>query len=101
MPTIESIQSTLRPIFEREPVYRVILFGSYAKGLATKDSDIDLVLDSRGKLIGLGFFRVLEQVTEVLGKDVDMIELSQLEPGSAILEAIQREGVVIYDREVA
>lgn len=101
MPTVEFIQRKLKPIFDKEPVYRVILFGSYAKGTAAKNSDVDLVLDSRGRLIGLGFFRVLEQVVDALDMDVDMLEISQLQPGSPILETLQKDGIVIYDREIA
>lgn len=101
MPTIDMIRKKLHPVFAQEPVYRVILFGSYAKGSATDHSDVDLIIDSQGKLIGLGFYRVLEEVVTALNMDVDMLEISQIRPGSPILEAIEKEGIIIYDREVA
>ena len=101
MPTIDAIREKLHPVFSQEPIYRVILFGSYAKGNATQSSDIDLIIDSQGKLIGLGFYRVLEEVVTALNMDVDMLEISQILPDSPIMEAIEKEGVVIYDREVA
>ena len=101
MPTIDMIREKLHPVFAQEPVYRAILFGSYARGNATAHSDVDLIIDSQGKLIGLGFYRVLEEVVTALNMDVDMLEISQLRPGSPILNAIEKEGVVIYDREIA
>ena len=101
MPSIDTIKQNLYPVFEQEPVYRAILFGSFAKGTATDGSDIDIVIDSRGKLIGLGFYRVLEKAVCAINMDIDMLEISQILPGSPILEAINREGIVIYDREIA
>lgn len=29
------------------PVYSVVLFGSYAKNLATENSDLDLIIDTK------------------------------------------------------
>ena len=39
--TIEEIKQILKKILKNMPVYRVILFGSYAKNYATKNSDLD------------------------------------------------------------
>jgi len=41
---IDEIKARLQPIFAATPVYRAILFGSYAKGTATGESDIDIVI---------------------------------------------------------
>jgi len=43
--TIEEIQNKLYPVFENEGVISAILFGSYAKGDATEESDIDIELN--------------------------------------------------------
>lgn len=101
MPTVEAIKQKLHPLFSQEPVYKAILFGSYAKGTATDNSDIDLIIDSQGKLIGLGFYRVLEEVVSILNMDVDMLELSQIGVGSPLWDEIEKDGIVIYDREIA
>jgi predicted nucleotidyltransferase len=94
---IDEIQKLLSPIFASEPIYRVILFGSYAKGKATINSDIDIVIDSRGELHGLRFYGVLESITEATGKSIDLIEISEIRPNSAILENI-KQGVILYER---
>lgn len=101
MNAIDSIRNKLTPVFDNEPVYRAILFGSYAKGFADDQSDVDIVIDSRGKLIGLDFFRVLDLIVNALNKDVDLIEISDITPESPVHKAIMQEGIVIYDREVA
>ena len=96
--TIDELRNALRPVFQRAPVYRAVLFGSYAAGCATEQSDIDLVIDSRGELLGLPFFGVLEDVASVLGKPVDMFEASEIRAGSPMAETIAKQGVVLYER---
>jgi predicted nucleotidyltransferase len=95
---INEIRDRLYPVFSSEPVYRAILFGSYAKGEATENSDIDIVIDSRGELHGLRFYGVLDGLVEAVGKPVDLIEMSEIRPGASILEDVMR-GVVLYERE--
>lgn len=96
---IEEIRARLHPVFDASPVYRAILFGSYAKGCATERSDVDIVIDSRGELLDYNFYGVLEDVTESLDKRVDMFEVSEIQAGSPIFEEIQKQGVVLYDRQ--
>ena len=44
--TIEEIKNMLEEILKDKPVYKVTLFGSYAKQKATKKSDIDFLIKS-------------------------------------------------------
>ena len=94
MPSIESIQESLIPIFGRYNVRKAILFGSYAKGTANERSDIDIFVDSGLK--GLRFFGLLEDVTNALNKQVDLIDASQVDAESLILSEINSTGVLIY-----
>lgn len=96
--TLEEIKQILYPIFASVSVYRAILFGSYAKGLATENSDIDIVIDSKGELLNINFYGVLEEIIERLGKKVDLIEISEIEEESPIYQEIQKEGVVVYEK---
>lgn len=95
---IDEIKSKLFPIFEAMPVYRAILFGSYAKGNPTPQSDIDIVIDSKGELLNIAFYGVLEDITMQLNKRVDLFEISELSRNTSICSAIEREGIVLYDR---
>ncbi|HML37720.1 MAG TPA: nucleotidyltransferase domain-containing protein [Bacillota bacterium] len=95
---IDEIKNKLYPIFKAAPIYRAILFGSYANGTADERSDIDILVESRGELHGLRFYGVLEDVVTILGKDVDLIEASEIRDGAAILSDINRQGVVLYER---
>ena len=53
--TIHELSEKLHPIFMSVPVYKAILFGSYAKGLASENSDVDICIDSRGELLNIHF----------------------------------------------
>ncbi|HWQ76672.1 MAG TPA: nucleotidyltransferase domain-containing protein [Syntrophomonas sp.] len=95
---IDEIKGKLYPIFKAAPIYRAILFGSYANGTADERSDIDILVESRGELRGLRFYGVLEDVVTTLGKNVDLIEAAEIRDGAAILNDINRQGVVLYER---
>ena len=89
----------LYPVFAAYPVYSATLFGSYAKGDATEQSDVDIVIDSRGQLLNMDFYGVLDEITECLGKPVDLFELSEIHKPSPVYTKIQQEGVRLYDRQ--
>lgn len=94
MDSIDSIRENLTPIFGRYNVKKAVLFGSYAKGLADEKSDIDIFVDSG--LRGLKFFGLLEDVTNALNMQVDLIDSSQVEAGSKVQSEIDSTGVLIY-----
>lgn len=96
--TLEEIKQMLYPIFQTVSVYKAILFGSYAKGLATENIDIDIVIDSNGELLNIYFYGLLEEIIEKLGKKVDLIEISEIEKDSPIYKEIENEGVVVYEK---
>ncbi|MDR0306032.1 MAG: nucleotidyltransferase domain-containing protein [Chitinispirillales bacterium] len=96
--TITEIAQKLQPIFDAAPVEKAILFDSYAKGNPSKSSDIDIVIDSKGRIRGIDFFGVLEDITETLNIQVDLIEASQIIDGGRIQREIAETGVVIYEK---
>ena len=60
--TIEEIVEILNEILKDKPVYQVILFGSYAKKEANKNSDVDLIIDSKSKLKGFALMSVIYEI---------------------------------------
>lgn len=52
-------------------VERIILFGSFAKGVQKKKSDIDILVDLR-KPLGLEFVSLADRLEEILGRKVDI-----------------------------
>ena len=94
--TLPEIERILSPVFSEYPVKKAILFGSYAKGLAEPNSDVDILVDSGLK--GLSFFGLLEDVATALDKNVDLLDITQIEPDSNIHLEIVKSGVVIYEK---
>ena len=94
--TIEQLKNQLVPVFRRNKVRKAILFGSYSKGSATPTSDVDILVDSG--LSGLAFFGLLEDVCQSLECPVDMFDMQDLIPNSAIDHEIRSTGVTIYEQ---
>lgn len=92
--SISTIQSLLQPVFNAYQIKKAILFGSYAKGNAKKNSDVDILVDSGLK--GLAFFGLLEDVVTALDKNVDMLDTSQIIQDSLVDKEIKQSGVLIY-----
>ena len=95
--SIGELKEMIGNVLSDFPVEKAILFGSYAKGEADEKSDIDLVIDSKGKLRGLRFFGVLETLTETLNKNIDLIEQRQIVSGGKAEAEILKTGVTIYE----
>lgn len=93
--TIDDIKNVLCPVFARYNVKRAVLFGSYVKGLANQQSDVDLLLDSG--LRGLKFVELIEDVRTALDKEVDVLDETHIVKGSKISSEIVKDGVVIYE----
>lgn len=91
--SIEEIKYIIVPILKKSDIRRAILFGSYAKGQATSRSDIDIFIDSDGKLNGFNFFIVYNEIENSLNKKVDLIEAIDVEEESEIYNEIEKYGV--------
>ncbi|MCL2171412.1 MAG: nucleotidyltransferase domain-containing protein [Defluviitaleaceae bacterium] len=98
MVTIDDVVRIIAPIIDSSPVRRIILFGSYAKGTNTANSDIDLVIDSNGQLRGIDFFALSSKMAQALPIEADIFEMREIAPNSQMHDTIAQEGVVIYDR---
>lgn len=92
--SIATIQSLLKPVFDSYHIKKAILFGSYAKGQARQNSDVDILVDSGLK--GLAFFGLLEDVVTALDKNVDLLDVSQVARNSVVDKEIAKSGVLIY-----
>jgi len=92
--TLDEIKAIAHPIAKRYGIAALYLFGSYARGEATPQSDIDFRVD-RGNLVDLlelgGLFSDLE---DGFGKNLDVLTTQMLSP--AFLNSIRAEEVLIY-----
>lgn len=70
------------------------LFGSYAKGNAKEESDVDLLISTSEN--GLKFYEILERLRESLHKKVDLLNIEQLKNNTELTNEIFKSGVKIY-----
>lgn len=96
--SIDEIKNILQEILKDEPVYQVILFGSYAKQEATKQSDIDLIIDTKAQLKGFSLLKLICQIQEKLQKEIDGFEKYEIINDSPIAKEIKETGVIIYEK---
>ena len=77
MLTVEQIQTVVADYFRDKPVKKVWLFGSYARGEAREDSDVDLLVKYDESLRSLSWFdtiRLQLGLQDKLLKEVQLIE---------------------------
>lgn len=96
--SIKDIKILLKEVLQNTDVQKAILFGSYAKNTPTKNSDIDILIDSNGKISGLKFFAIIDMIREKFDKDVDVLEISEIDKDSKIEREIKKTGVVVYEK---
>ena len=96
--TLEEIKNLLEIILTDEPVYRVVLFGSYVKNEADEKSDLDFVIDTRNTLKGFKFFGLIDKIEDTFNKSVDAFEKAQIIENSKIDKEIKKTGVVVYEK---
>ena len=82
---------------------KIILFGSYARGEATEDSDLDLMIILPGKPDKMAEIIRLRRAIGALGVGVDVLVFSEDEaqrrgqvPGTVVYWA-NKEGRIVYD----
>ena len=92
--TIDDIQRKCSEVFEKYEVNFCYLFGSYAKGKETPNSDVDLLISTNVK--GLKFYGLVEELRITLRKRVDVLDMNQLKGNLELTEEILKDGVKIY-----
>ncbi len=92
--TIAQITEIVEDTFSRYKVEYCYLFGSYAKGKAQEDSDVDLLVAT--DITGMDFFGLAEDLRENLHKRVDLLNLDQLGNNRELLNDILKDGIRIY-----
>ncbi len=76
MKSLSQIKSTLnkhkKHLFEEYPIKSMAIFGSYARKEQTDKSDLDLMVEFRGK-IGIRFIDLAEEIEDLIGFKVDLV----------------------------
>lgn len=92
------MMSRLQRCLATIPVTKAWVFGSYARGEETPESDLDLLVDydKSAKLSLLDIVRFKLDLEKALGKEVDLIENGYLKPFA--VPSAEREKYLVYER---
>lgn len=101
--TIDEIKCRITPVAEKYHLAAVYLFGSYARGDATPDSDVDLLVDltgstAHGMMLG-GLYADLE---DALGVGIDLVTVASFRTPTTrrsqlhFRETVAKERMIIY-----
>ena len=101
--TIEQIKERVAPVAEKYQLRAVYLFGSYAKGEATDESDVDILVDKTGSIVkGWIMGGLYNDLCDAVGKNVDMVTTGALEQKCTkertpwFVDNLNKEKVQIY-----
>lgn len=103
--TIDEIKLRVMPIIRKYNIPAMYLFGSYARGEADEESDLDFLVDTTGtgltSLLSLG--QLYCDLEEAFGKRIDLITVRAimqndfLESDIDFREAVMKERVKLND----
>jgi predicted nucleotidyltransferase len=105
--TIDQIKELAEPIAHKFQLRALWVFGSYARGEATEDSDVDFLMDDSDSLATNldGFIDMAEEFEDKLNKKVDLVAIDTLQAPSTkryypkFISAITGEMVIIYEKQ--
>ncbi len=93
--TIEKITSLVKPLVEKYHVKEMYLFGSYARGEADENSDLDFLVFGGKEFKPTLIFALGEELREALNKQVDIFEIREINQDSEFYKTIMREKVLV------
>ncbi len=84
--------------FKTQPVEKAWLFGSFARGEETPESDVDILVqyDEKARISLLMISRMMGELERCVGRRVDLIEDGCLMPFA--VESVNRDKQLIYER---
>ena len=91
---LEDIISICNEVFSKYDISYCYLFGSYAKGKALGNSDVDLLIGS--SLSGIKYYGLVEELRQRLQKKIDALSFEQLRNNMELTNEILKEGIKIY-----
>lgn len=98
MAMTQSLLNKLRDFFATQPVVKAWLFGSYARGEETDNSDIDILVsfDRDAKVSLLRHAAMLVDLEDLLRRPVDLVNERSLFP--EVRKEVELDKILIYER---
>lgn len=92
---ISEIKDLIKLLLKKYNASHALLFGSYARGEATADSDIDVVVFGGENFKARDIFAFGEDLRTLSGKDVDVFEIREINKNTDFYKSIIRDGVKV------
>ena len=93
--TLDNIVSIVKPIAEKYHVQEIYLFGSYARGEANIDSDLDFLVYGGERFKLTMIFALAEDLRKALNKQVDVFEIHEINTDSEFYNTIMKERLLV------
>lgn len=95
MQSIETIKEIVIPAAKEYGIKKVFLFGSYAKGTANEESDVDLIIETGRRMSLLGLSGLRQELCQLLNMSVDIVTTNALD--DEFKSAIKGSEVLLYE----
>lgn len=76
----KEIRSIIIDVLRKSGVKKASLFGSFVRGEATEKSDIDLLVEFKGRKSLLDLVRLKMRLEELFGRKVDILTYKSINP---------------------
>lgn len=93
--TIPAIKALVMPIAQKYKVQQIYLFGSYARGDADENSDLDFLVFGGENFKLTSIFSLAEELRDVLQKNVDVFEINEINRDSDFYQTIMKERLLV------
>ena len=93
--TMAEIKEVLHTLLTRYNAEYAIVFASSARGDATPDSDLDVIIVGGKNFVPRNIFALAEDLRELIGRNADVFEIREVNTGTPFYESVMREGVKI------
>ncbi len=92
-PEVNKLKRMILPILKEYGAQKAALFGSFIRGQARKNSDIDILVQLDESVSLFEFVRLKLKLEETLNRKVDLVEYETIKP--LLRERILSEQVII------
>lgn len=92
--TKEDIYKKIVHVLKGHGARKVAVFGSYIRGDEEPGSDIDIIVDFSQRTSLLKMVRIERELSELLGKKVDLLTERSISP--YLIDAIKKQMMVLY-----
>ena len=93
--SLNKIKEIVKPIASKYQVKEIYLFGSYARGEATDESDLDFLVFGGDNFKLTMIFSLAEELREAFQKNVDVFEIHEVNQQSVFYDTIMKERLLV------